>query len=161
MKITTYPLFLWLLFISSGLKAADQAIEKTWGDWSKICTSGENSICQIVQSANQNESGQLIFQTAVGYADDNDKPILYLTGPLGIFLPRGIGITIDDAPIRAAVVQRCDNKGCLAVLPMEQDLIKEMEKGKTAKVIFATSMTQNVSLPLSLKGFKRAFRALK
>lgn len=139
-----------------------QAVEETFGDWSRICTTdAENRVCQIVQTANQNESGQLVFQTAVGYVADNERPIMYMTAPLGIFLPRGLSIFVDDETDGlTATVQRCDANGCLGVLAMEPELVDKLKKGSNAKVIFGVSAQQNVSVPMSLTGFTNAFNSL-
>lgn len=141
--------------------SAQQAVEKSWGDWSKVCTQEQElQICRIVQAATQNESGQRIFQTAIGYVADNDKPMMFLTGPLGIFLPRGISVVVnDDKPI-PVVVQRCDSNGCLGVLPMDESLVAAMSKGAEVKLLFAASIKQNMALALSMDGFKSAFNAL-
>lgn len=140
-----------------------QQVVKTFGDWSKICVDQPEGkpVCQVVQSANQNKSGRLVFQTAIGYVSDNDHPIMYLTAPLGIFLPKGVSIFVDDNPGLTATVQRCDGNGCLALLALKPDLVKQLETGKEAKLVFAATAKQNVSLPLSLDGFKAAFDSLE
>ncbi len=143
--------------------APSQKVEATFGDWSRICTASTEGVqvCQIVQSANQNESGQLVFQTAVGYVADNDRPILYLTAPLGIFLPRGISIFVDDSEEGlTATVQRCDGSGCLGLLAMSETFVDSLKKGNAAKLVFGATAQQNVSLPLSLDGFTKAFDSL-
>ncbi len=143
--------------------AAAQRVEETFGDWSLICTTAvENRVCQIVQTANQNESGKLVFQTAVGYVSDSDKPIMYLTAPLGIFLPRGISVFVDDEQDGLkATVQRCDPNGCLGVLALENETIEKLKRGQEARMIFGASAQQNVSIPVSLTGFTRAFDSLE
>lgn len=147
-----------------GNQNTSQQVEATFDDWSRICTNAESGeeVCQIVQSANQNESGRLVFQTAVGYVADNDRPIMYLTAPLGIFLPRGISIFVDEEEDGlTATVQRCDANGCLAVLALEENWVDKLKKGGEAKLIFAASAQQNVSVPLSLTGFTDAFNSLE
>lgn len=142
------------------MQQPEQRVDQTWGDWSKICTTGEPAVCQIVQSANQDETGNLIFQTSIGYVQDNDEPIMYLTAPLGIFLPRGISVIVDENPPLTARVQRCDGNGCLGLLALSTDAISSFRKGTKAQVVFAASAQQNVSVPLSLDGFSQAFDAL-
>ncbi len=140
-----------------------QAVEASFDDWSLICTADEtgDKVCQIVQSVNQNDSGQLVFQTAVGYVPDNESPILYMTAPLGIFLPRGISIFVDDDEEgRTAQVLRCTENGCLAVLAMQPELVQKLKKGNEGRLIFGATAQQNVAIPLSLTGFTRAFDAL-
>ncbi|MEX0941953.1 MAG: invasion associated locus B family protein [Pseudomonadales bacterium] len=158
-------LLLSLLCLSHGVSAQggeerQQKVEQTWGDWSRICTTGEPRVCQVVQSANQDETGNLIFQTSIGYVANNDRPIMYLTAPLGIFLPRGISVIVDDDPPLTATVQKCDGNGCLGLLALSQDAIESLKAGTQAQVVFGASAQQNVSIPLSLDGFGAAFDAL-
>ena len=148
-----------IIILAATSSVAEQDVEKTFGSWSKICTAGDGDPhhCQIVQSANQKDTGRRVFHTALGYVDDNDKPILYMTAPLGIFLPRGISIFVDDQPGLRAAVQICDANGCLGLLALEDDFLELLKEGETAKLVFATSAEQNVSVPLDLNGFKKAY----
>jgi len=153
--------FMTLISLSS---AAEQEVIKTWGKWSKICTGTDEMNCQIVQSANQNDTGKLVFQTSVGYVEDNDKPIMFMTAPLGIYLPKGISFFVDEEHGKQAAVQRCDGTGCLAVLALTEDflgLLLKTKKASDSNVVFATRVTQNVRLPVSMEGFKQAFKSLK
>jgi invasion protein IalB len=143
--------------------SADQDVVETFGAWSKICAEFADSgdRCQIVQSVNQTASKQRIFQTAVGYEPGNDKPIMFLTAPLGIFLPRGISVKVgDEAEGLTASIQRCDASGCLAVMVMEEDFVSSLVQGRKAKIYFSNTSENRVSVPLNLDGFKQAFNSL-
>lgn len=142
--------------------SAQQSTE-TWGDWTKVCGEDDTGreVCRIVQSVNQRESGQLIFQTTIGYFQDNPQPLMFLTAPLGIFLPRGLTLVIDGNEVKTVPVQRCDQNGCLAGVPMDPELIDLLQNGESGELVFATNVKQNAKVPLSLNGFTEAFSKLE
>ncbi|MBD3646544.1 MAG: invasion associated locus B family protein [Pseudomonadales bacterium] len=147
-----------------------QEIEASFGDWSKVCATPEpedaaelqsqGKICQIVQTASQDESGDRLLQTTIGYVSASEQPILSLVAPLGIYLPKGIVISIDDTPITLPV-QRSDGNGCMAYTTMNDSLIESMKQNDKGAVLVATNPNNNIKLPLSLKGFSEAFQSLK
>ena len=153
-----------LLGILSFSVYAEQEVVDTFGAWSKICAEVADAPirCQIVQSASQNETKQLVFQTAVGFVDGSDKPIMFLTAPLGIFLPKGVTVIVgEETEGLTATVQRCDGKGCLALMAMEPEFVAKLEKGISAKIYFGANKDRTVALPLDLTGFKKGLRSLK
>ena len=154
-----YILLITLAILPLSLLAESDPVDKnTWGDWSKICNE-DMTTCQIVQNVNRDQ--ELIFQTAVGYIKNNDRPILYLTGPLGLNIPKSISVFIDENEQgKKAVMQRCNLKGCLALLAMPEDFLETWLNGKTGKVIFTDASSKIVQLPISLDGFKTAFENL-
>lgn len=142
-------------------------IEASYGDWSKVCTTGEGESegsgekrCQIVQAATQGESGQRILQTSIGYRGDNKTPVLTLTAPLGIYLPKGITLSVDNTPLTTAV-NRCSQNGCVGHIQMQETLIEAMKDNDNGAVLVATTPDNNLKLPLSLKGFTEAFASLQ
>lgn len=151
--------------VATAQEAPTQEVVEKFDAWSKICVTNsdqEKPPCQIVQSATQNATGSVVFQTAVGYIADNDKPLMFMTAPLGIFLPKGITVVVDDDEQGLTVpVQRCDAKGCLAVLVMERDFVRKLERGDGARAIFAANAERNVALPIDLTGFRKAFRSVR
>lgn len=155
-------LFIFCSFSVLAEEQPEQRVEGTFGDWVKLCTDrDERTVCQIVQTANH-ESGRLVFQTAVGYVADNDRPVMYLTAPLGIFLPKGISLIVDEDEngVRATVL-RCDENGCLAVLAMSDELLARLKRGNEARLFFGATAQRNVEIPLSLTGFTDGFESLE
>ena len=137
-----------------------QSIEATWGKWSKICT--PDGSCQIVQSATQSDSGQIVLQSVVKYVPESPQPVLFLTGPLGIYLPKGISLFVDDSDKGKRIsLQRCDQTGCLGVLVLQDDFLRTMKEGNTVKAIIALNEEQNLQLPISLDGFTKALASLQ
>lgn len=137
---------------------------EVYGSWVKVCQPAEDAQaegCQITQIANQQESGKRVFQTTVGFVQDREEPVLFLNAPLGIYLPKGISISVDEAEPVTARVQRCDQNGCLGLLALGTELAGQLKGGEKAQVIFAATNEQLIQLPLDLNGFTDALAALE
>ena len=81
--------------------------------------------------------------------------------PLGVSLPGGVSITVDDGqPVRLRY-ERCDGAGCVAPLALGQELIAALKGGRWARVAFFDPSGQEISVPVSLLGFTAGFNALR
>ena len=140
---------------------AQEVVAGEFGDWTKICTTEEGkAVCRIAQDATQGESGKRLFRTMVGLVDDNPQPVLYMIAPLGIYLPHGLSLKLSEEDLVSAVVQRCDNSGCLAVVGLPDEFISKMKAGAQGQLLFGVNAQQLMPIPLSLKGFTRGFDSL-
>ena len=91
---------------------------------------------------------------------DGKSRLLRIIAPLGILLPNGLGLKIDDADIGRAGFVRCLPSGCVAEVIMEDKLIEQMKGGKTATFIIYQTPEEGIGIPLALKGFQQGFEAL-
>lgn len=89
------------------------------------------------------------------------RPVLRVIAPLGILLPRGLGLKIDEREIGSTGFVRCLESGCVAEVDMDATLIEAFRKGKTA--LFAVFLTpeEGRGLPVTLAGFEQGFAQLK
>ncbi len=78
--------------------------------------------CFIVQDIALKESGQRLLQVAVGYPDEGTRPIAIVTVPLGILLPAGVGLAVDDAEGVRFPVQYCIALGCRSQIALDERL---------------------------------------
>jgi invasion protein IalB len=154
-------------------------------DWGYRCDKPEGAAvesCNIIQIASQNAQGQgqaqWLLQTAVGYIDGQPKPAMIVKARLGTILPPGAVVTVPGHnPVRIPF-QRCDQTGCIAYVLLDDPFLKAMKDGDaaaqkdpnargTVALTFQATDAQGqvgqqaVALPLSLKGFTRAFAVLK
>lgn len=163
-----------LVFLTIGLlgfapaHAADDAIP-TFGDWAKQCEEappaegGEASgeICYVFQTVSNRETGQMLMQVRVGFAPNRAEPVMIVTLPLGALLPPGAAFLMDGIePVKMAFLA-CGREGCTTVgQPLSAAVIEAMQKGEQAVVRVAMLNKQVVPLPVSLKGFTRAYNAI-
>lgn len=158
--------FLCLVLGSVSMHAAEgessERLAGSFGDWSKICVAEDGGeACHISQTVNQNNSESRLFQTSIGYVGDAITPVVFLSAPLGIYLPRGITLELTETTLLSAVVQRCDGNGCLAVTSIDPSFLAEMLRVKEGRLIFGSSAEQNVAIPISFDGFNDALNSIK
>ena len=80
--------------------------------------------------------------------------------PLGVLLPAGLGLKIDQSDIGRAGFVRCLTTGCIAEVVMEDDLVAKMKGGQTATFIVFQTPEEGIGIPVSLNGFGTGFDAL-
>ena len=80
--------------------------------------------------------------------------------PVGVRLPPGIRIQVDDRPQRVIPFEVCDSETCQARAILEGDLLEEFKAGMTGQVNFQNAAGRPRTVPISLKGFTAALRAL-
>jgi invasion protein IalB len=88
------------------------------------------------------------------------KPVLRVIAPLGILLPRGLGLKVDEEVIGATGFVRCLPNGCVAEVELDDKLIDKLKKGKEAMFVIFLPPDEGRGLPLQLKGFEEGYGLL-
>jgi invasion protein IalB len=91
---------------------------------------------------------------------DGKSRLLRVIAPLGVLLPAGLGLKIDQTDIGRAGFVRCLPSGCVAEVVMEDNLIDQMKKGQSATFIVFQTPEEGIGIPVSLNGFGPGFEAL-
>jgi invasion protein IalB len=91
---------------------------------------------------------------------DQKSRLLRVVAPLGVLLPSGLGLRIDQADIGRAGFVRCLTTGCVAEVVMEENLIEQFKKGQTATFIVFQTPEEGIGIPVSLNGFGPGFDSL-
>lgn len=157
-----------LLLTAAALAAAAAAAAPqegaTFDNWTVGCETVQDekrTQCFIFQNLVLREGGQRVLHVAVGYLPDQHDPIALFTLPLGISLPPGASLQVDEGePVRFPI-ERCEPEGCRAGLRLEDEVLAAFKKGEQVKVTFHDATRRPVSVPLSLKGFMAGLRALR
>jgi len=92
---------------------------------------------------------------------DTRKPVLTVQLPLGLFLPAGVTIRFDEGKPERFDVETCDQKGCYLQIPISNEMLGEMAKGKQMSVTFQNLSKQDIGVPVSLAGFTVAYDKIK
>jgi invasion protein IalB len=118
--------------------------------------------CHIFQDWKHKEQKLRILHMAVAYPPNSPgRAVAVLTMPLGIYLPGGVKIKIDEGELRDLVVERCEPVGCKAGFPVDPGVLAELKKGVKAYVTFQDMRRKPVTVPVSLRGFTAGLGALK
>ncbi len=89
------------------------------------------------------------------------KPVLRVIAPLGVLLPRGLGLKIDDRDIGSTGFVRCLPNGCVAEVELDAQLTNEFSHGKVATFIIFQTENEGRGLPLNLAGFEEGLSKLQ
>jgi len=91
---------------------------------------------------------------------DLKSRLMRVVAPLGVILPSGLGLKIDNADVGRAGFVKCLPNGCLAEINMDDKLISQLRTGQTATFIIFQSPEEGIGFPMSLKGFGEGFDKL-
>ena len=139
----------------------DGAIFKDWTTRCEETEASETPTCYIFQNLTLKKDNRRLLHVAVGYLREGDQPAAFFTLPLGVSLPGGLSLTVDNGkPVRMRY-ERCETTGCLAPLALNDQLIRAFKGGRWARVAFFDASRQEVSVPVSLLGFTAGFNALR
>jgi len=150
------------MFSFAPVHAADEAVP-TFGDWAKKCDKGadDQEICYVFQTVSNKDTGQMIMQVRVGFAPDKPEPVMIVTLPLGALLPPGAAFMVEGAEPLKMPFLACGREGCTTVgQALPQATLEAMRKGEQATVRMALLNQKVLPLPVSLKGFTRAFNSI-
>ncbi|WP_440997487.1 invasion associated locus B family protein [Arhodomonas sp. SL1] len=129
-------------------------------DWGVRCGLGEQGPrggCEMFQGVTRSDNDELVMRVAVAYPprEQIDAPVAVFQLPLGIHLPSGVQMQVDDnEPVRFPV-QVCFQAGCRADIPLEDELLNQMKRGTEATVTIRGPRGE-IELPLSMMGFTAA-----
>lgn len=135
-------------------------------DWSARCEipKGANrERCYIFQRlvTRKDDDYLPVLHVLVGYITADGRPGLFATVPLGVSLPQGLKLSVDNGEAVSFGYSHCNNQGCLGALALSDDLIARMKAGKQALITFHSGAQQPVTISVSLQGFTAGFNALR
>jgi len=143
--------------------AQSGAIKDKHGDWVTRCETppgAEHEQCAIVLSVVDQERPNLILVVIVLNTADRKTRLMRVIAPLGVLLPPGVSLRIDDADAGRLSFLQCLPNGCVAQLAMDEALVDKLKNGKTATLGIFQTPEQGVGMQAPLAGFKEAYEQL-
>jgi invasion protein IalB len=147
----------------SNQAAAQGAVKSVVDDWQIRCDQppgAREEQCALIQNVTAEDRDNVGLSVIVLKTADKQSRILRVLAPLGVLLPSGLGLRIDDKDIGRAGFVRCLANGCFAEVVLEDDLVKQLETGTNATFIIFQTPEEGIGIPVSLKGFKEGFAKL-
>jgi invasion protein IalB len=139
-------------------------VRETHGAWQVSCRTppgAKEEKCALVQSVTAEDRPNVgltvVFYKAIG----ENKKLLRVVVPLGVLLPTGLGLKIDNQDVGNAPFLKCGKRGCVAEVVLQDEVIKKLKKGQTAMFIIFDTPEAGIGIPVSLQGFNDAFASLK
>lgn len=128
--------------------------------WTSRCSSDSRKsalLCEIEQSLFITKTGQLVASVNIKIPPDTRLPVMMIQLPVGLFLPGGVNLQIDEGKSQALVIQTCDLKGCYAATTVSPELLDALKSGKRLSVTFQNLNKENVNLAFVLSGFAESY----
>ena len=148
------------LFAMTGAVWAQGQVKSTSGDWQMRCENpagARTEQCALVQSVSAEDRPNINLVVIVLKTADGKSRLLRVLAPLGVLLPAGLGLKIDQTDVGRAGFVRCTANGCVAEVMMDDELIGKLKKGESATFIVFQTPEEGIGIPVSLKGTDRKF----
>jgi len=143
--------------------AAQGVVKSVHADWQIRCDTppgAQGEQCALIQSVTAEDRANVGLTVIVLKTADNKSRLMRIVAPMGVLLPSGLGLKIDNEDVGRAGFVRCLPNGCVAEVVMDQNLIKQMRTGQTATFIIFQTPEEGIGFPMSLKGFGEGFDKL-
>jgi invasion protein IalB len=140
-------------------KAADQSA------WVKLCEKApsladdkkELNVCLTHHERIDGNTGLVLVSAALRKVEGQDKEALMIMVPLGMALPPGAQVKIDEnEPIKLAFTL-CHAAGCTAETEASKDIVAKMKAGKQMIVAAINLAGKPIGFPVPLTGFGPAY----
>ena len=132
--------------------------------WAARCGSAGRDApleCAIEQSAVLPRTGQLVILVNIRVPADTHTPSALIQLPLGLNLPGGAKLQVDEGAATDMQIQTCEARGCYAGTTIAPDLLAAMKSGKQLKISFQNLNKETLTVPLPLADFAAAYDKIK
>ena len=143
--------------------AAQGAVKSVHSDWQVRCDTppgAQGEQCALIQSVTAEDRANVGLTVIVLKTADQKARLMRVVAPVGVLLPSGLGLKIDQADVGRAGFVRCLPNGCVAEVVMDDNLLKQLRTGQTATFIIFQTPEEGIGFPMSLKGFGEGFDKL-
>jgi invasion protein IalB len=146
-----------------GEAAAQGAVRSVHGDWQIRCETppgAQSEQCALMQSVTAEDRPNVGLTVIVLKTSDQKSRLMRVVAPLGVLIPSGLGLKIDNNDVGRAGFVRCLPNGCVAEVVMDDNLINKLRTGQTSTFIIFQTPEEGIGFPMSLKGFGEGFDKL-
>ena len=143
--------------------AAQGVVKGKFGDWEMRCETPPGAArdqCALMQSVAADDKPNVNLVVIVLKTADGKSRLLRVIAPLGVLLPSGLGLKVDQTDIGRAGFVRCLPSGCVAEVVMEDKLLDQMRTATSATFVIFQTPEEGIGIPLALSGFKDGFDKL-
>lgn len=158
-----YRLALFSLLVATPALAQDASpsLRATYGDWEVRCvTDADCVMTQLHRRSEQSADAVFTIVKATGLAGSDGQTFeafAEIVVPLGVYLPGGLGLKVDNQPAKAAPFERCIDEGCVVRAPISATMLGNLKAGGTVNIVIFGGPEKPVQIPMSLAGFTAAY----
>jgi invasion protein IalB len=143
---------------------AQGAVKSVHGDWQIRCETppgAQNEQCALFQSVVAEDRANVGITVLVLKTADQKSRLMRVQAPLGVLLPAGLGLKVDNQDVGRAGFVRCLPRGCYAEVVMDDALVSKLRTGQTATFFIFQTPEEGIGFPLGLKGFGEGYDKLQ
>jgi invasion protein IalB len=133
------------LFVAS-LAHAQGAVRSVHGDWQIRCDTppgAQAEQCALIQSVVAEDRSNAGLTVIVLKTADQKSRLMRVVAPLGVLLPSGLGLKLDNQDV---------GRAGFAEVVLEDKLLGQLRSAKTATFIIFETPEEGIGFPLSLNG---------
>jgi invasion protein IalB len=142
--------------LATGPDLGSSQIKATHGAWQLRCgqpAGAKVEKCAMVQSVKAEDRPNVALTVIFLRSFDGKTQILRVIAPLGVLLPTGLGLKIDNADVGNAPFLKCGPVGCVAEVIVDDKIMDKMRTGQSAMFIIFQTPELGIGVPISLAGF--------
>ena len=142
---------------------AQGAVRSVHGDWQIRCDTppgAQSEQCALIQSVVAEDRSNAGLTVIVLKTADQKSRLMRVVAPLGVLLPSGLGLKLDNQDVGRAGFVRCLPNGCVAEVVMDDKLLGQLRTAKTATFIIFETPEEGIGFPLSLNGLGEGYDKL-
>lgn len=143
--------------------SAQGVVRSTHGDWQIRCDTPAGSRteqCALMQSVTAEDRPNVGLTVIILKTADQKSRLMRVLAPLGVLLPSGLGLRIDQADVGRAGFVRCLPNGCVSEVVLDDKLVGQLRSGQQATFIIFQTPDEGIGIPLSLSGFGSGYDRL-
>ena len=145
--------------------AAAAGADKDQSAWVKLCEKApslaepkkELNVCLTHHERLDGNTGMVLVSAAIRQVEGQDKEALMVMVPLGMALPPGVQVKVDDKEAVKLQFTLCHAAGCTAEGEATKAIIDEMKTGKQVVVAAINLAGKAIGFPVPLTGFDKAY----
>lgn len=144
--------------------ASNATIRGNYGDWQMRCEkfpNTPNEQCALFQTVAAQDRPNVGLMVIALRITEQKTEVLRVVAPLGVFLPSGLGLKIDDQNVGVTAFARCVPNGCMAEAKLDEALLNKLKTGKNATFVIFQTPEEGIGIPVSLQGFGEGYAKLQ
>jgi invasion protein IalB len=149
----------------AGQKPAAGAEAKDQSAWVKLCEKApsltepkkELNVCLTHHERLDGNTGMVLVSAAIRQVEGQDKEALMVMVPLGMALPPGVQVKVDEKEPVKLQFTLCHAAGCTAEGEATKAVIDQMKTGKQVVVAAINLAGKAIGFPVPLTGFDKAY----
>src|SRR5437667_7712973 len=131
-----------VLGLTTGAVQAQGTVKSVHGDWQVRCDTppgAQGEQCALIQSVTAEDRPNVGLTVIVLKTADQKSRLMRVLAPLGVLLPSGLGLKINQADIGRAGFVRCLHNGSVPEVLMDDNVIKQLSTDHTATYMVFTT----------------------